>query len=159
MSRFERLDRHGGSRQADVARVMRPKHAGSSWARYLGRATARYAVRRLRRTFGTLDVGLPEGPPFFKFSVPEECLRVLTNAGFARAAVKKLSLTWMLRSADALFEAACCGGVRTSAALQAQTPEALVAIRLAVHVALEPHKRGSSYALPMAVVLASAVKV
>jgi hypothetical protein len=108
---------------------------------------------------GTTAVGLPEGPPFFRFSDPGECRQALVQAGFRSEAIRQLPLVWTLPSADALFEAALRGGVRTSAALQAQTPEALTAIRREVHDALQPYADGSMIAVPMHVVLASASKI
>jgi hypothetical protein len=107
-------------------------------------------------THGRTDVGLPDGPPFFRFSDPDECHRTLGQAGFVDVQVQRLPLVWKLSSSDDLFQAALCGGVRTSAALQAQTPDALVAIRRAVHAALEPYADGKGVALPMGVILASA---
>jgi SAM-dependent methyltransferase len=115
-------------------------------------------VLRAMETHGRTDVGLPDGPPFFRFSDAGECHRTLAQAGFREINVQQLPLIWNLPSADALFQAALCGGVRTSAALQAQTPEALAAIRSAVHAALERYTRDDDVALPMGVVLASAAK-
>jgi SAM-dependent methyltransferase len=115
-------------------------------------------VLRAMEMHGRTDVGLPDGPPFFRFSDAGECHRALAQAGFLEIDVRQLPLIWNLPSADALFQAALCGGVRTSAALQAQTPEALTAIRSAVHAALQRYTRGDNLALPMGVVLASAAK-
>ena len=80
-------------------------------------------VLRAIETHGTTNVGLPEGPPFFRFSEPGACVSALSEAGFERPRVQRLPLIWRLPSADALFQAALCGAVRTSAALRAQTPE------------------------------------
>jgi len=38
--------------------------------------------------YGKTDVGLPEGPPFFRFSDADECMRMLLEAGFRGAQVK-----------------------------------------------------------------------
>jgi len=103
-------------------------------------------------------VGLPDGPPFFRFSDADECVGALSRAGFTGIAVRKLPLLWRLPSGEALFEAALHGGVRTSAALQAQTPAALAAIREAVLNELQPYAQGDGIAVPMPVVLASARK-
>ena len=115
-------------------------------------------VLRGMETHGTTNVGLPDGPPFFRFSDPEACRSALTHAGFVRPQVQELPLIWRLPSAEALFQAALRGGVRTSAALQAQTPQALAAIRRAVHDSLQQYADGTEIALPMGVVLASASK-
>jgi hypothetical protein len=82
----------------------------------------------------------------------------LAQAGFVDPDVRKLPLVWRLPSGDALFEAALHGGVRTSAALQAQTPPALAAIRGAVLSAIQAYADGETIAVPMPVVLASGTK-
>jgi hypothetical protein len=109
-------------------------------------------------THGRIDVGLPDGPPFFRFSDADESRRVLARAGFTSVEVRKLPLVWRLPSAESLFFAAQNGGVRTSAALQAQTPEALAAIRRAVSTELMRYAEGDGIAVPMPVVMASGVK-
>jgi SAM-dependent methyltransferase len=105
--------------------------------------------------FGRLDVGLPEGPPFFRFSSAAECRRVMDLAGFTDVHVRTLPLTWLLTSPDAVFEAVTRGGVRTSAVLRAQTPDALERIRLSVRQSVERYARGDRFELPMPAVLAS----
>ena len=133
------------------------RYAFTVWAGP-GEAVGFGVVLRAMETHGTTNVGLPEGPPFFRFSEPEACRSALAQAGFVRPQVEQLPLIWRLPSADALFQAALCGGVRTSAAMQAQTPQALEAIRGAVHDALQQYADGPTIALPMTVVLASASK-
>jgi len=112
-------------------------------------------VLKAVETFGRTDVGLPEGPPFFRFSNAEECRRVMAAAGFLDIHVRTLPLTWALPSPDAVFEAVTRGGVRTSAVLRAQTPAALERIRLAVRQSVERYAKGDVFELPMPAVLAS----
>jgi hypothetical protein len=109
-------------------------------------------------THGSTDVGLPGGPPFFRFSDPDECRKTLRDAGFVDVEVRRIPLVWRIPSAELLFQAALRGGVRTSAALQAQTPEALAAIKRTVLAALEPYAEADGVAIPMSVVLASAAR-
>lgn len=104
--------------------------------------------------FGRTDVGLPEGPPFFKFSDDTECRRTLEATGFASVDVRLLPLTWRLPSADALFAAMSQGGVRTAAVLRAQTPEALANIRAAMRRGIEAYARDGEFVVPMPAVLA-----
>lgn len=115
-------------------------------------------VLRAIEAHGTLDVGLPGGPPFFRFSDVRESRAALAEAGFVHVTVQTLPLVWHLPSAEPLFEAALHGGVRTSAALQAQTPAALDAIHRAVTEELQHYREGEGIAVPMPVVLASATK-
>jgi SAM-dependent methyltransferase len=140
-------------------RVLAPggRYAFTVWG-HPEKAVGFGVVLRAMETLGKTAVGLPDGPPFFRFSDPGECRRSLARAGFHNEDVQPLPLIWRLSSADALFEAALRGGVRTTAALQAQTPDELAAIRRAVHDALQRYADGSTIAVPMEVVLASASK-
>ena len=52
---------------------------------------------------GDPNVPLPEGPPFFRFSEPDECIRSLHAAGFASPKVVKVPQTWRLPAVDSLF--------------------------------------------------------
>lgn len=115
-------------------------------------------VLRAIEAHGRMDVPLPEGPPFFRFSDPDEAARSLTAAGFVRPHVEQIPLLWRLESADALYEAFIEGAVRTAALLKAQTLEATSAIRRAVIESLGPYRRGGGYELPMAAVLSSAAR-
>ena len=115
-------------------------------------------VLKAVETFGRTDVGLPEGPPFFRFSSATECRRVMDTAGFTNLQTQTLPLTWTLRSPDAAFDAVSRGGVRTSAVLRAQTAEALEHIRLAVRQSVEGYARGDAFELPMPAVLVSGTR-
>jgi len=114
-------------------------------------------VLRAIETHGRLDVPLPEGPPFFRFSDPDEAARSMRAAGFVDPRVEQIPLVWRLESVDALYDAFVEGAVRTAALLKAQTPEATVAIRRAIVDSLGPYRRGDAFELPMAAVLSSAV--
>ena len=48
---------------------------------------------RAIQSYGNMNVSLPEGPPFFRFSDPEECVRSLLQAGFVDPAVAKVPQT------------------------------------------------------------------
>jgi SAM-dependent methyltransferase len=110
------------------------------------------------RVHGTLDVGLPEGPPFFRFSEHAVMTSALAASGFAEITVQTVPLTWRLTDPEQLFEAAMHGSVRTRALLAAQSPEALAAIRRVAHAAVAKFQDGDGYALPMPAVLAAATR-
>jgi SAM-dependent methyltransferase len=112
-------------------------------------------VLRAIEAEGRMDVPLPDGPPFFRFSDPGESARSMGAAGFVDPRVEHIPLVWRLESADALYDAFVNGAVRTAALLRAQTPEATVAIRKAIVEALGPYRRGDVFELPMAAVLSS----
>jgi SAM-dependent methyltransferase len=143
----------------EAFRVLAPagRYAFTVWARP-EEAVGFGVVLRAMEAHGTTNVGLPAGPPFFRFSDADESRAALLDAGFSAVAVDKLPLVWRLPSGEALFQAALHGGVRTSAALQAQTPEALAEIRRAVLTELQRYAEGDGIAVPMPVVLASGTK-
>lgn len=144
---------------AEAHRVLVPggRYAFTVWASP-DRARGIGIVLEALAAHGVLDVGLPEGPPFFRFSDPDESRGALAAAGFGEITVATVPLVWHLRRPEQLFEAALHGGVRTSAVMQAQTPEALVAVRRAIHAGCAGHTDGDGFAIPMPVVLASGIK-
>ena len=99
---------------------------------------------------GDLNVDIPAGPPFFRFSDAEESKGVLASAGFVNIAVTSVPQTWHLPSPDTLFDVMYNGSVRNAALLRAQEPDVLEAIRLDVRQAVA--ERGNE--LPMPAVLA-----
>jgi SAM-dependent methyltransferase len=106
------------------------------------------------RKFGDMDVPIPAGPPFFRFSDPEESRRTLAAAGFSDAGVTHVPQVWRLPSSDALFEVMYNGSVRNAALLRAQKPEVLEAIRADMRREVERHQNE----LPMPAVLASGAR-
>ena len=103
------------------------------------------------RKHGNMNAPIPAGPPFFRFSDPEESRRALLQAGFEQPQVKAVPQTWRLKSPDELWGFMLGSTVRTGALLRAQTPAALEAIRAEV--------TGLSRSdLPMPAVLAAATK-
>src|SRR5262245_9723997 len=108
--------------------------------------------------YGSLSVPLPEGPPFFRFSAADECIRSLLAAGFQSPKVVKVAQVWRLPSVDSLFESMKASTVRTAGLLRAQKPEVLEQIRNAMRDESKQHQRGETVELPMPAMLASGVK-
>ncbi len=109
-------------------------------------------------TLGELDVPLPPGPPFFRFSDGEECGRVLAEAGFVAPVITRVPQVWTLAAPEGLFDAVYEGGVRVRAILCAQTADALEAIRGAICDGAKAFERDGVTEIPMPAVLASAAK-
>jgi ubiquinone/menaquinone biosynthesis C-methylase UbiE len=103
---------------------------------------------------GNLNAPIPAGPPFFRFSEPEEAKRVLAAAGFVNPVVTQVPQTWRLPSPEALFDVMYNGSVRNAALLRAQKPDVLEAIRRDIRQAVVEH--GNE--LPMPAVLSSGEK-
>jgi SAM-dependent methyltransferase len=99
---------------------------------------------------GNLNVPIAPGPPFFRFSDPEESRRVLAAAGFVDIAVAHILQIWRLSSPDALFDVMYHGSVRNAALLRAQKPDVLEKIREEIRAEVE--RMGNE--LPMPSVLA-----
>ena len=104
---------------------------------------------------GVMDVALPDGPPFFRFSEPAESRRVLEEAGFSAPTVEEARVLWEMPQADTLFETFYHGAVRTGALLQAQSPAAQAAIRQAARENVLALADGEKTSLPMAAVIAA----
>jgi SAM-dependent methyltransferase len=140
-------------------RVLRPggRFAFTVWdvpERTRGMGIVLEAVRQ----FGDLNVALPPGPPFFRFSDPSESARVLSAAGFDGVEICGLTQHWQLSSADDLFEIFHRGSVRNGALLKAQKSNDLSAIRTAIRESVMALQKGSGFELPMPAVLATAHK-
>lgn len=143
----------------EAARVLR--HGGrvafTVWAapdRSLAFGWVLGAVQRL----GDMSVPLPPGPPFFRFSDPAECEQALLNAGFAAPRVDGIEQHWLLRSPQQLFDHLLHGTVRTRALLEAQRADALQAIRADICSTAAAFGSGTGIDVPMASVLACAVR-
>ena len=144
---------------AEARRVLVPggRCAFTVWAKpeiSVGFGIVLRAIDRL----GRMDVPLPEGPPFFRFSDGDESIRSMRAAGFTDAQVEHVRLVWCLPSAGALFDAFANGAVRTAALLRAQTPDALVDIHTAVVEEAATYRVGDVIELPMTAVLTSGVR-
>jgi SAM-dependent methyltransferase len=144
---------------AEAHRVLRPdgRVGFTVWAKP-GDSVAFGIVLAAIERHGRLDVPLPPGPPFFRFSDPAESRRALLGVGFEAPEVSMVPQVWRLPSLDALFEVMREGTVRTAGLLRAQTPEAQDAIRAAVRESVRAHQRAGAFELPMPAVLASAAK-
>jgi ubiquinone/menaquinone biosynthesis C-methylase UbiE len=111
-------------------------------------------VIRAIQKHGDMNVPIPAGPPFFRFSNPDESKRVLNATGFINPVVTHVPQLWRLESPDTLFEVMYNGSVRNAALLRAQQPDVLGAIRLEIRQGVELNHNE----LPMPAVLASAQK-
>jgi ubiquinone/menaquinone biosynthesis C-methylase UbiE len=117
-------------------------------------------MRNAFEKFGNMDVDLPEGPPYFRFSEEQECRKSLTAAGFRESSVKFETLTvqWHVPTDTFLFNAELQAGVRTAALLARQKPAQLEAIRQAVKIAMENYKADSGYIVPFAAHIITATR-
>jgi SAM-dependent methyltransferase len=143
----------------EAARVLKPggRFAFTAWAKP-EEAVGFGMILTAIQSHGNLQVPLPEGPPFFRFSDQAECERTLRAAGFLDVKVTRVPQVWRFNAPDELLEAFYNGGVRIKAILRAQSGEALEAIRTAVREAAKKFIRRDVIEIPMAAVVASAGK-
>ena len=108
---------------------------------------------------GRFDVGLPDGPPFFRFSDAAECRRTLARIGFADVKSVEVGQVWRFRSADEWIDGVARSTVRTAALLRAQSPESMQRIRASLTDAASRYRgEDGSIELPMPAVMTSARK-
>jgi ubiquinone/menaquinone biosynthesis C-methylase UbiE len=144
---------------AEAFRVLRPggRFAFTVWATP-DRARGLGMVIEAIRDHGNPKVSVPPGPPFFRFSDPDESRRVLIDAGFETPEVSTIEQTWIVPSVRAMLTALEESTVRTRALLRGQTKEELARIERALEVAARPFASSDGLHLPMASVLACARK-
>ncbi len=116
------------------------------------------AIYEAVQAHGSLDIALPAGPDFYAFSDRVASKKRLEDAGFTDVSFATIDQTWRPANPDEAILAVREGSVRAGATLNAQTAEALPAIRAAIWKRFDSFKNGDRYEIPMPVVLASAVR-
>jgi SAM-dependent methyltransferase len=144
---------------AEAWRVLRPRgrYAFTVWAEADRVASMGLALRAVE-AHGDMNVPLPPGPPFFRFSEHGECRRALEALGFRDVHVREVTMAWRPESAEQVFDMLLNATVRTRGLLRAQTPQAFERIRRAVLDGVRTHVREGAIELPMPAVLAAATK-
>jgi SAM-dependent methyltransferase len=143
----------------EAARVLRPggRLAFSVWAPP-ERARAFAAVFGALAQHGRMDVGLPEGPNFFRYADPATAADGLTIAGFTDVTTALVPQTWELPTADDVFESLLRGTVRTGSLMMRQPPEALARVRASFRDGLAEYVEGDVVRVPMPAVVVTAAK-
>jgi SAM-dependent methyltransferase len=144
---------------SEAWRILRPqgRFGFTAWANPEEAVGFRLILRAIEK-HGDPSITLPQGPPFFLFSDPDECIRALTASGFAAPEVLRLPMTWKLKAADDLFDAFHKGTARTGGTLRAQSKTSLDAIRAEIQDTAESYRKDGILQIPMPAVIASAVK-
>jgi SAM-dependent methyltransferase len=116
-------------------------------------------VMRAVEKHGATNIGLPPGPPFFRFSDPGQCSQAIAAAGFNSVTIAEVPQTWDFASAAAFFDGISASTVRTGALLRAQSPENLAKINAEVEREANRYAKGDGrIALPMPALVACARK-
>jgi ubiquinone/menaquinone biosynthesis C-methylase UbiE len=140
-----------------IASVLKPggKVAFTTWAPPAESTGHRIMLQAINE-HGKADVGLPAGPPLFRFADPQETRSLFAGAGLVDVAIRKLPHHLDLSGPDGLFDFFVAGAVRISVLLARQSPDAYAHIRQAVREASAGYERDGKFSIPMASVLASA---
>lgn len=106
---------------SEAWRILKPggKFAFTVWAPPEKHAFFELVLSAISR-HGSLDVALPEAPPFFRFSDPAESQRALATTGFSDIAISELTLHWQPNSGQELLDTIYKSTVRTAMLLEAQ---------------------------------------
>lgn len=115
------------------------------WAE-LGKSPAFQIPLQAIEKHGSTDVGLPPGPPFFKFSDPSTAAKALGEAGFECSSIctELVDMEWFLDRPEDLWEVFCEGTARTGGMLERQEPSARERIEAAMReavIAAQPPQR------------------
>ena len=146
---------------AEACRVLKPggRFGFTTWAHVAENPFVKLVDDAIQ-AHANLDVGLPEGPPYYLFDGPDGFRKALAGAGFDGASMsfKVHAIEWKVPSARFIFDAELKAGVRTAGLLARQTPERLDAIRAAIEQAVRPYAQGDGFAIPKAAYIIAARK-
>ena len=135
---------------AEAYRVLKPggRFAYATWgdpAKCIGFSMVYDAVR----AHGSMDVGLPPGPDFFRYGDPSCARELLGGAGFADVSIKEVPLVWRAASPDTVVEGLARGTVRAAAVIKRQSPENQVRIKQHMRDRVAQYRQADGgYAVP-----------
>jgi ubiquinone/menaquinone biosynthesis C-methylase UbiE len=114
-----------------------------------------------KEKFADMNVPMPAAPPYNYFENKENCNDFLKQAGFdPQTMLYETELaTWVVPTADFLFEAELNGGVRNAAFLRQQKPEVLQKIKEASAEGIQKFKVKDGYGLPFMACIIAAQKI
>ncbi|MBV8754115.1 MAG: methyltransferase domain-containing protein [Hyphomicrobiales bacterium] len=109
------------------------------------------------RAHGALDAAKTP-PPSGSINSEENCAAALAEAGFRDADARLVERAWRMKSVHDLLAAFRNGTARTAALIEAQDADALPAIAAHMAAQAERFRHGDELHIPIAAILASAVR-
>jgi hypothetical protein len=93
---------------------------------------------------------VPPGHAMLRFCETKEFLALLRGAALADVALEEYAATYTIPDADTFWRGGLGSFVLTAAAIRAQDAPMQAAIRAAVERRIEPYRRESGFAMPIA---------
>lgn len=151
---------HPEAAAAESCRVVKPggRFAFSVWGNPEKVCLGTGILNRAMQDHANMALGLPDGPPVFRFADHAESERLLSGAGFIDIHIKQVDQAWVLRKASDLLDTFREGGVRAGEILRAQNAATLDTIREQVIRDAEVFRKGNMFEIPMGAVIASGKK-
>src|SRR5712692_2288048 len=139
----------------EARRVLKPGGcvAFTTWARPEHNIAWGLVLDAVRRHGDIAAAKAP--PPGGGINTPEDCFRVLVQAGFDKGRVQLVRREWPLHSARDLLDALSQGTARMAALVAAQAPAALPAIEAELAAQAETYRAPDGLRLPTAAILVS----
>lgn len=133
----------------EAARVLKPegRYAFTTWCGPAVSPIFRIIMGAIKE-HGSLDVGLPPAPDSFRLADPDECKRVMTEAGFGAFQVANIPSVLECPSDD-LIDFLEKATVRATMMLKAQSPDARTRIEAAISDAAQAYSKDGQTRIPM----------
>lgn len=145
---------------AEAFRVLKPggKFLYTVWDRP-ERSKAFDLIMSALKEEGDVNISLPEGPDFYKFSDPHTAKEILTTIGFKTIEAAQIEFIWTLASYEELFQTFYKGGIRIGGILRAQSPEAIPKMIENLKQKTKAFQKKGKLEIPTSVMLFKAEKV
>lgn len=143
---------------AEIARVLVPggRLAATVWDRPERMRLIGLADDAMADACADPSLGVPEGPPGFGFTAPEELAALLEAGGFASVEVRTVAFEHRVAGAQELWDGLLGGTVRTTGQLRAQPPEVRERVRQALARLADAHRAADgALAIPVSALLVS----
>jgi SAM-dependent methyltransferase len=141
---------------AEAFRVLRPggRYAFTCWTPPASNPFMALILGAVQ-AHGTLDVGLPAGPPLFRFGQAAECEAVLQGAGFVETAVTECPLVWPCATPEEFVREIPTSTARLGPLLALQADDRRREIERAIVQGARAYETQDGVRIPSAVLLAA----